>query len=99
MAMKMKWRNNIMVKSEKIYSIQSFCDEFLGFCPITYGDKGELRDLLDDNGYDNLWDYPLSEIDHIVENNLDVVLVDCTYIDDDIKQVPDYRWVEIPTEE
>ena len=88
-----------MVKSNEIYSIQSFCDEFLDFCPMITGNKGELRDLLDDCGYDDLWDYPLNEIDHIVENNLDVVLVDCTYIDDDtFQQVAEYRWVEIPEE-
>jgi hypothetical protein len=47
-----------------------------------------------------LWDYPLSEIDHIVENKLNVVLVDCTYIDDNtFEHVAEYRWVEIPTEE
>lgn len=87
-----------MVKSEKIYSVQGFCDEFLGFCPIIYGYKGELRDLLDDNGYDSLWDYPLSEIDHIVENELDVVLVDCSYTMP-FEHIMDYRWVEIPKED
>ena len=85
-----------MVKSEKVYSVQSFCDEFFGFCPIINGDRGELRKLLDDYGYEGTWDFPLSEIDHIVENNLDVVLVDCTYIDDMCEQVAEYRWFEIP---
>lgn len=85
-----------MVRSEQIYSIQSFCDEFLDFCPVVKGDKGELRDLLDDNGFEGLWDFPLSEIEHIVDNELEVVLVDCSYINDDCEQVSEYRWVEVP---
>lgn len=86
-----------MVKSKQIYSIQSFCDEFLGFCPIVNGDENELRKILDDEGYDNLWDYPLDEIDHIVENNLNVVLVDTSYVDDDtFEMVAEYRWFEVP---
>ena len=85
-----------MVKSNFIFSVQSFCDSYLGFCPVVNGNKGDLRDLLDNNGYDNLWDYPLSEINIIVENKLDVVLVDCSYIDDSGNLTPNYRWVEIP---
>ena len=38
-----------MVKSEKVYSVQSFCDEFFGFCPIVKGNKDEIREVLDDN--------------------------------------------------
>ena len=64
------------------------------------GKEGEVRDILDKAGYDNLWDYPLDEIDHIVENNLSVVLVDTTYIanndDGDVIQVPEYRWFQVP---
>ena len=85
-----------MVKSEKIYSVQEFCVEFLGNCPIIKGYKDEYRDLIDDD----LWDYPLSEIDHIVENELDVVLVDTSYVDDTTYElVNEYRWVEIPKED
>lgn len=88
---------NNMVKSEFIFSIQGFCDKYLGFCPVINGNKGELRELLDNNGYDYLWDYPLSEINIVAENKLDVVLVDNSYIDDDTGNLtPDYRWVEIP---
>lgn len=86
-----------MVKSNFIFSVQSFCDNYLGFCPVINGNKEELREILDNNGYDNLWDYPLSEIIIIVENKLDVVLVDNSYIDDDTGNLThDYRWVEIP---
>lgn len=88
------------VKSKKLYSTQSFCNDFLGFCPFVEKEKDELRDILDDRGYDNLWDYPLDEIDHIVENELNVVLVDTSYVDDKTFEiVEEYRWVEIPETE
>lgn len=88
------------VKSKKMYSIQSFCIEFLDFCPFVEKEKGELRDVLDDKGYYNMWDYPLDEIDHIVENELNVVLVDTSYIDPKTFEiVEEYRWVEIPESE
>lgn len=87
-----------MVKSKQIYSTQSYCDKFLGFCPITNGDENELRHILNNEGYENLWDYSLDEIDHIVENNLNVVLVDTSYVDVEICElVNEYRWFEIPT--
>ena len=86
-----------MVKSNVIFSVQSFCDSYLGFCPVINNNKGELREILDNNGYDNLWDYPLSEINIICENQLDVVLVDCSYTDENTYELaPEYRWVEIP---
>jgi len=85
-----------MVKSKQIYSIQSFCDEFLGFCPIIKGNKDELRTLMDKNGFENLWDYDFTEIDEIVGNKLNVVLVDTSYIDDkSFEIVKEYRWVEV----
>jgi len=83
-----------MVKSKQIYSIQSYCDEFLGFCPFVKGNEDELRHILDTTGYEDLWDYPLDEIDHIVD------LVDTSYVDDEtFKIVSEYRWFEVPTEE
>lgn len=85
-----------VVKSKNIYSIQNYCFEFLGFTPITNGEKNELRTLLDHMGYENLWDYPLDEIEHIIENELPVVLVDTTYIDDDCQMIHEFRWVQIP---
>jgi hypothetical protein len=87
-----------MVKSKQIYTTQSFCDTFLGFCPMVNGDEDELRLILDqDERFNDLWDYPLDEIEHIVENNLNVVLVDTSYVDDDTYElVTEYRWFEVP---
>lgn len=89
-----------MVKSNKIYTTQSFCEEFLGFCPIVNGDEDELRNILDrDARFDDLWNYSLDEIYHIVEHDLNVVLVDASYVDDEtFELVNEYRWFEIPEE-
>ncbi|WP_288681599.1 hypothetical protein [uncultured Eubacterium sp.] len=83
------------VQSEKIYTMQSYCTEFLGFTPTTKGTEDELRDILDERDYE-LWDYPLGEIDHIVKNELRVVLVDTTYVNDNGEPIPEYRWFEVP---
>ena len=86
-----------MVKSKKIYNIQNFCNEFLGFYPIIKVEENELRKILDVNNFEDLWDYPLDEIDHIVENDLNVVLVDTSYVDDNTHEIiSEYRWCEIP---
>ena len=87
--------DKVGAQSEKIYTTQSFCMEFLDFCPTTKGTENELRDILDERGED-LWDYPLSEIDHIVQNELRVVLVDTTYVNDNGELIPEYRWFEVP---
>ena len=41
----------------------------------------ELRKLLDNNKLEYLWDYPLSELDHIKENDLSVVQVEDRYFE------------------
>ena len=65
-----------MVKSEQIYSPQNYLEGVTGNCYIINGDDdvGLIERVLYENNLD-LWSYPLSEIDHIVENELDVVLV------------------------
>ena len=87
--------DKVGVKSENIYTTQSFCMEFLDFCPTIKGTEDELRDILDERDYE-LWDYPLSEIDHIVKNELSVVLVDTTYVNNNGELIPEYRWFEVP---
>lgn len=85
-----------MVKSEQIYSPQIYVEAITG---LYYVFKGEdnitfIEDKLALNGFE-LWNYPLSEINHIVENNLDVVLVDCSYYKEDV-YINEYRWFEVP---
>ena len=89
-----------MVKSEQIYSPQYYLEAVTGKCYIINGDNDIelIQEILAENGYtDEFWDYPLSEIEHIVENKLDVVLVDCMVVNpetDEFEHV--YRWFEVP---
>lgn len=89
-----------MVKSEKIYSSQSYLEAITGKCYIINGcdDIELIQEILVENGYiDELWDYPLSEIDHIVKNNLNVVLVDCMVANEETDEFEhEYRWFEVP---
>ena len=89
-----------MVKSEKIYSPQSYLEAATGKCYMISGENDIelIQEILVENGYsDELWDYPLSEIDHIVANDLNVVLVDCMVVNPETNQFEhQYRWFEIP---
>ena len=86
-----------MVKSNEVYSPQAYVGEITGnyFISKFDGSVNGIRKHLEQYGFDNLWDYPLTEIDHIVENNLDVVLVDCSHYEGN-KYVNEYRWFEVP---
>lgn len=86
-----------MVKSEQVYAPQNYVGAVTGTYYAFKHDKhpaDEIQHLLLINWYE-LWDYPLTEIDHIVENNLNVVLVDCSHYEGDV-YVNEYRWFEVP---
>lgn len=87
----------LMVKSEHIYSPQNYLELVTGKCYVVKGDNDieTIESILKENGY-NLRNYPLSEIDSIVENNLGVVLVDCMVWNDEINEFEhSYRWFEV----
>lgn len=90
------------VLSNDIYSPQNYIETITSNYYVFRNDMTILEgieNLLRLNGYLNIWNYPLTEIDHIVENNLNVVLVDVS--DYDIKSgdwVADFRWFEVPEE-
>jgi hypothetical protein len=89
----------VMVKSEKIYSPQNYLEIVTGNCYLINGDDdvGLTECILEKQGYGDLWSYPLTEIDHIVENKLDVVLVDCMVYDEESQEYKhEYRWFEVP---
>ena len=88
------------VLSKEIYSPQNFIETLTGKCYFFDTEKSVLEQiysLLFLNGCINLQDCSLTEINHIVENNLDVVLVDVSDFDD-MKDmwVKEYRWFEVP---
>lgn len=87
-----------MVKSEQIYSPQSYLEAVTGECYIVRGDDDieSIDKILRRKLNRSLWNYPLSEIDHIVENEIDVVLVDCMVYNEDKKEFEHvYRWFEV----
>ena len=86
-----------MVKSNNIYAPQNYVGAVTGtyyFFKHKEHPADEIQYLLAINDCE-LWDYPLTEIDHIVENNLNVVLVDCSHYEGDM-YVNEYRWFEVP---
>ena len=86
-----------MVKSEKIYSPQNYLEGITGQCYIINSDNDIdfIQKIFDKWGYE-LWSYPMSEIDHIVENNLDVVLVECMVWNEENGEYEYvYRWFEV----
>ena len=88
-----------MVASKKLWSPQTFVEVITGNCYIIEGDDdvGLISRLLEENGSGDLWDYPMDEIDHIVENSIPVVLVDCMVYDEEQRGYGhEYRWWEIP---
>lgn len=86
-----------MVVSNSIYAPQNYVGAITGnyFISKYDGSIECIHKHLEKYGFDDLWDYPLTEIDHIVENNLNVVLVDCSHYEDDM-YVNEYRWFEVP---
>lgn len=91
-----------MVLSNNIYSPQNFLEVLtdkcfiVGDCPIE-----DIHEILIQEGIENkcdctLWDYPLSEIDEIVANELNVVLVYTSGFDDEDNWVEECRWFEVP---
>lgn len=87
-----------MVKSEKIYTPQTYCEKMTGYC---YGFRqedavGEIEEILGKHGLEaEHWSYQLSEIEHIVENELDVVLVDVSGFDKQAIWRQEYRWFRV----
>jgi len=90
-----------MVKSEIMYGPQGFVEAVTGRCYIFRSDTisglmEEIDECLAENQLRDLWDYPLSEIDEIVHNDVNVVLVELTGENDDGEWVAVYRWYEVP---
>ena len=89
---------NTCVKSTTIYSPQAFVEAVTGLCfCFDHEDTiKEIEDMLERYCHQTLWNYPLTEIDHIVESRLSVVLVDVSGMYGGSEMVPMYRWFEVP---
>ena len=87
-----------MVKSKEIYSPQTFVEAVTGLYYVSEGEDDVIfvEEKLALNGFE-LWNYPLTEIEHIVENGLNVVLVDCLVYNGTTEEFEhEYRWFEVP---
>jgi hypothetical protein len=87
------------VLSDHAWSPQKFVEAITGNTYTIDGDDdvGLVAHLLETNGYSDLWDYPLSEVEHIIEHGYNVVLVDCLVWSEKKGQfVHEYRWWEVP---
>lgn len=96
-----------MVVTNKLYSPQEFVEVLTGkYYTWTWDNDNDIEvihDLLYHNGIESdespLWDYPLNEIAHIVENNINVVLVDVAVWNEETRHFEhEVRWFEIPAE-
>lgn len=96
-----------MVLTNRVYTTQSFLEAITDKCYIigSYidNDIDFIHEILTVEGFEDdtdntLWDYPLNEIDEIVHNELNVVLVEVGYFDENDNLIKEYRWFEVPEE-
>lgn len=87
---------------DKVISAQNYLQLITGKCFIINADNQleQVENILAQEGYDNLWNYPLNEVDeimlHYCEDNTRVVLVEIVNITDNCEQEKLYRWFELP---
>ena len=91
------------IRSDKMYNFQSYLELVTG---KVYTRDGRLNDydiieqaLKEEGLQDELWDYPLTEINHIIESEYDVVLVEVNVWNKDNDSLEtDYRFYQVPTD-
>ena len=64
-----------LVLEEKVLTPQEYLRKYFNVEQEISSEAGALRDWLDENGYGDAWDRPLSEIDEVLESGKSVVLV------------------------
>lgn len=62
------------IKDNGCWDSADFLEEYAGYRPCENVTLEKFEKILKKNEV-CLWNYPLEEIDHIIENNIDVVLV------------------------
>ena len=91
-----------MVVTNKLYSPREFVEVLTGKYYIFDGtnDIDDIHILLYENGIETkeqqLWDYALNDIDHVIEHDLPVVLVSVLVEDEEGNLNQGVRWFEIP---
>ena len=90
-----------IVKSKKLYSPQNYLELITGNTYFISGDNDILliETILKQEGY-CLWNYSINEVEHLIESEIPVVLVDCMVYNEDKKDYEhEYRWFEVDFEE
>jgi hypothetical protein len=90
-----------VIKSKKLYSPQNYLELITGNTYIISGDNDILliENILKQEGY-CLWNYSINEVEHLIESEIPVVLVDCMVYNEDKKEYQhEYRWFEVDFEE
>lgn len=91
-----------VIKSTKLYSPEEYVEALTGRYYYFAKDDTveEIHKYLKYNEIENetrpIFDYPLDEIEEIIEQETQVVLVDVSYIDEDYELIHEYRWFEVP---
>lgn len=86
-----------MIVSERLYTPQKYLELITDKCYIIKGtnDVETIEVILEDLGY-CLWSHALTEIGYVLEEELDVVLVDCMVYNEKTEEYEHvYRWFEI----
>ena len=85
-----------MVKSNQIYTPQTFVEKVAGRCYCFRNENtvAEMEQVLRHHRQP-FSNYALNEIEHIVENMLEVVLVDVSGFDTKGRWQREYRWFEV----
>ena len=82
------------IKDDKCWDSADFLEEYADYRPCEDVELEKFEEILEENDV-CLWNYPLTEIDHIIENNIDVVLVRFP----EMYGGYEYRFCEIPKED
>lgn len=87
-----------MIKSETLYSPQSYLELVTGRTYILNDSDNDIEaveKILEELGY-CLWSHALTEIEHIIEEDLPVVLVDCLVWNENSNEYKHVlRWFEV----
>lgn len=86
-----------VIKSEKIFTPQEYLELVTGKTYIISSDNDveAVELILEKEGYD-FWTYTFTEIEHVIDNEVPVVLVDYMIYNEDTKEFEHVlRWSEV----
>lgn len=86
-----------VIKSEKIFTPQEYLELVTGKTYVISSDNDveAVELILEKEGYD-FWTYTFTEIEHVIDNEVPVVLVDYMIYNEDTKEFEHVlRWSEV----